>query len=98
MARGRQRVRAPARGAVSGGAAKAHWKRREGDKEEVDVAQRLTETSNARGREGEEDRSKEEDDGDSSALFGRWHGSPEKKTKGARGPEGRRRRGGAVGH
>ena len=85
-------------GAVSAGAAKAHGKRWEGDEEGPDERQRLTESSNARGREGEEDRSEEGNDGYSSSLFGRWHGSPEKKTKGARGPGGRRRRGGTVGH
>ena len=42
--------------------------------------------------------SEEGDDGYSSSLFGPWHGSSEKRTEGARGPEGRRRRGGAVGH
>ena len=85
-------------GAVPAGAAKAHGKWREGDEEEADAAQRPTETSNVRRRTEEEDRSEEGDDGYSSALFDRWHDSSEKKTKGARGPGGRRRRGGAVGH
>ena len=85
-------------GAVSAGAAKAHGKRREGDEEDQDVQQRLTEMRGARGRKEEADGGEEEDDGYSSSLFGRWHGSPEKKTKGARGPKGRGRRGGTVGH
>ena len=80
VARGRRRVRAPARGAVSAGAAKAHGKRREGDEEGADERQRLTESSKARGREEEMDRGEEEDDGHSGVLFGPWHGSPEKKT------------------
>ena len=62
MARGGRRVRAPARGAVSAGAAKAHGKRREGDEEGEDERQRLTESSKARGRTEEEDIGEEGDD------------------------------------
>ena len=62
MARGRRRVRAPARGAVSAGAAKAHGNRWEGDEEGADAAQRLTETSKARGQEEEADTGEEEDE------------------------------------
>ena len=50
MARGGRRVRAPARGAVLAGAAKAHGKRWEGDEEGPDERQRLTESSKAHGR------------------------------------------------
>ena len=98
VARGRRRVRAPARGTTSAGVAKAHGKRWEGDEEGPDERLRLTESSNAREREGEEDRSEEEDDGHSGALFGHWHGFPEKKTEGASGPEERGHRGETVGH
>jgi len=62
VARGRRRVRAPARGAVSAGAAKAHGKRREGDEQGADERQRLTESSKARGRTEEEDIGEEGDD------------------------------------
>ena len=49
-------------GAVSAGAAKAHGKRREGDEEDQDVQQRLTEMRGARGRKEEADRGKEDDE------------------------------------
>lgn len=65
---------------------------------EADKRQRVTETSSAQRREEEEDRGEEGDDGHGSELCGHWNDSPEKKTEGARGPEGRGRRGGAVGH
>ena len=41
---------------------------REGDEGEPDDAQGLTESGNARGREEEEDRGKEEDDGHRSTV------------------------------
>ena len=56
------RVCAPARGAVSAGAAKPHGKRWEGEEEGADVAQRLTKTSKARGQEEEADTGEEEDE------------------------------------
>ena len=62
MACGRRRVRMPARGTTSAGAAKAHGKRWEGDEEGADAAQRLTETIKARGQEEEADTSEEEDE------------------------------------
>ena len=93
MARGRRRVRVPARGAASAGTAKAHGKRWEGDEEGSDESQRLTKSSNARGREEEEDTREEGNGAQERSLFGHWHGSPKKKTKEARGPGGRRRRG-----
>ena len=62
MARGRRRVRAPARGAVSADAANTHGKRREGDEEGEDERQRLMESSKARGRTEEEDIREEGDD------------------------------------
>ena len=43
------------------GAAKAHGKRREGDEEDADERQRVTETSKACGRTEEEDTGEEED-------------------------------------
>ena len=52
MARGRQRVRAPARGAVSADAANTHGKRREGDEEDAAEQQRLTEQRNAKEAQG----------------------------------------------
>ena len=61
VAHGGRRVRAPARGAVSADAAKAHVKRWEGDEEGADAAQRLTEMSKARGQEEEEDTGEEGD-------------------------------------
>ena len=49
-------------GVVSAGEAKAHGKRREGDEEDADERQRVTETSKACGRTEEEDIGEEGDD------------------------------------
>ena len=62
MARGRRRVRAPARGAVSADAANTHRKRQEGDEEGEDERQRFTESTKACGRTEEEDIGEEGDD------------------------------------
>ena len=81
MARGGRRVRAPAWGAVSAGAAKAHGKRREGDEEDPDERQRVTERAKLA------DERRKRTPGRMATMHrthysGRWHGSPEKKTKG----------------